>query len=95
MNFKTFIEVLGDTCEDALKALPILLLAYLLITFFEHIKEENYVHKMRGNFTTVIFGSLLGIVPQCAFSAFSADMYSKKKIYIIIIHMLYVIALIK
>ena len=80
MNFQTFMEVLGDTCLDALKTLPILLLAYLIISFFEHSKEENYVHKMRGKVSTVFFGALLGIVPQCAFSAFGADMYSKKKI---------------
>lgn len=80
MTFSSFMEILGETCEDALKSLPILLLAYLIISFFEHSREENYIHKMRGNVSTVIVGSLLGIVPQCAFSAFSADMYAKKKI---------------
>lgn len=80
MTLELFFEVLGETCLDALKSLPILLLAYLIISFFEHAHQENYIHKMKGNVTTVFIGSILGIVPQCAFSAFSADMYSKKKI---------------
>ncbi len=80
MTFENFLHTLGHTCKDALKTLPILLLAYWLISFFEHSKQENFIHKMKGNVSTVFVGSLLSIVPQCAFSAFSADMYSKKKI---------------
>lgn len=80
MTIETFFHVLGHTCLDALKTLPILLLAYWLISFFEHSKQENFIHKMTDNVSTVFVGSLLSIVPQCAFSAFSADMYAKKKI---------------
>ena len=80
MTLNLFFEVLGETCLDALKTLPILLLAYIVISYFEHSKQENYIHRMKGNVSTVFVGSLLGIVPQCAFSAFSADMYSKRKI---------------
>ena len=80
MNLEKIFHVLGHTCKDALKTLPILLLAYWLISFFEHSKQENYIHKMKNNVSTVFVGALLSIVPQCAFSAFSADMYAKKKI---------------
>lgn len=71
-------EVITDTLLDSLKLLPFLFLTYLLLEFIEHKakeKTENLIKKS-GVFGPVI-GGVLGVVPQCGFSASASNLYAE------------------
>ena len=68
-----------DALLDSLKALPILLVAYILIEFMEHkgeVKFEKIVASSKKY--GPLWGAGLGIIPQCGFSAVMADLFSRK-----------------
>lgn len=74
-------EVISDTIWDVIKLLPFLFLAYLAMEYMEHRmgeKAEELVGKA-GRFGPVI-GGLLGIVPQCGFSAAASNLYAGRVI---------------
>lgn len=74
-------EAILDALIDSLKALPILLVAYILIEFMEHkggVKFEKAVAKSKK--LGPLWGSSLGIIPQCGFSAIMADLFSRRMI---------------
>lgn len=71
------IEVIEDTLVDSLKLIPFLFLAYLLMEYLEHKtcgKVRNIVEK--SGKLGPLFGGILGVVPQCGFSATAANLYS-------------------
>lgn len=70
------LEVLLETIIDSIKLLPFLFLAYLLIEFIENKAQEKTTIAIEksGKFGPII-GALLGIVPQCGFSAAAANLY--------------------
>lgn len=73
--------VISDTFLDVIKLLPFLFLAYLAMEYMEHRmgeKAEELVKKA-GRFGPVI-GGLLGIVPQCGFSAAASNLYAGRVI---------------
>lgn len=72
--------VLEDATLDTLKAIPILYLVYLLVSYFEH-NNHRYVNffKSAKKFGPVV-GGLAGSIPQCGFSVAMADLYCKKHI---------------
>ena len=72
-----FVDILLDTALDALKLLPFLFVTYLLLEFLEERLEKRSVtaiHKA-GRWGPVL-GSLLGVVPQCGFSAAASNLYA-------------------
>lgn len=74
-------EAILETFIDSLKALPILLLVYILIEFMEHkgsVKFEKMIASSKKY--GPLWGAGLGCVPQCGFSAVMADLFSKKMI---------------
>ena len=78
---ENFYEALMDSVVDCLKMLPILFLAYLLVSYLSH----DHNHKFSGFLskkkkTSVLYASFLGCVPQCGFSTVLADLYSKQKV---------------
>lgn len=75
------IEVIEDTLIDALKLVPFLFLTYLLMEYFEHKTGDKTkeVIKKSGKLGP-LFGAILGIVPQCGFSAAAASLYSGRVI---------------
>ena len=75
------LHVLEHTLIDAIKLLPFLFIAYLIIELIEQKAGEKTTKliKKSGKFGPVL-GSLLGIVPQCGFSVISSELYSKRKI---------------
>lgn len=77
---KAILMVLEDATLDTLKAVPILYLVYLLVSYFEH-NSHRYVNffKSAKKFGPVI-GGLVGSIPQCGFSVAMADLYNKKNI---------------
>lgn len=70
------LEVLLETIVDSIKLLPFLFLAYLLIEFIENKAQEKTTKAIEksGKFGPII-GALLGIIPQCGFSAGAANLY--------------------
>lgn len=73
------IDVLLDTAIDALKTLPFLFVAYLVIEFLEHRAAEKFALWLTkfgkaGSFV----GALLGVVPQCGFSVVAANLYANR-----------------
>ena len=77
MYWDLFTDCCLDAVLDTLKILPFLFLAYLLIEILEHHAEDKtteIVHRA-GNWGPVL-GSALGIIPQCGFSAATANLYA-------------------
>lgn len=77
MSLELFGEICLDTIMDCIKLLPFLFLAFLLMEALEHHagSKINKALASSGKAGPVI-GSLLGCVPQCGFSVFSANLYS-------------------
>ena len=75
------IEVIEDTLIDALKLVPFLFLTYLLMEYLEHKTGDKTkeVIKKSGKLGP-LFGAILGIVPQCGFSAAATSLYSGRVI---------------
>lgn len=74
-------EAILETLVDSLKALPILLVVYILIEFLEHkgsVKFEKMIASSRK--FGPLWGAGLGCIPQCGFSAVMADLFSRKMI---------------
>jgi len=71
------LHVLEHTLIDTIKLLPFLFLAYLVIEYIEQKAGDKTTHviKKAGKFGPVL-GGLLGIVPQCGFSAAAANLYA-------------------
>ena len=71
------LDVIQDTLLDALKLIPFLFIAYLLMEILEHKtgdKTKKWVKKS-GKFGPFL-GGILGVVPQCGFSATAANLYA-------------------
>ena len=74
-----FLSVLLDTCTDTLKLLPFLFLTYLLLELLER-KSGSHSAKLISNSRRFgpMIGGLLGVVPQCGFSAIASEFYSRR-----------------
>lgn len=78
---EVFVDCLYDAVVDCLKVIPILFLAYLLVSYLSHDhshKFGKFLSKSRK--TSVIYASFLGCVPQCGFSSVIADLYSQTRV---------------
>lgn len=71
------IDILLDAGKDTLALVPFLLVTYLALETLEHVAGEhvNGTIKRAGAAGPVV-GSLLGMVPQCGFSAMAATLYA-------------------
>lgn len=71
------IEILLDAGKDTLSLVPFLLVTYLALETLEHVAGDsvNGAIKRAGAAGPVV-GSLLGMVPQCGFSAMAATLYA-------------------
>lgn len=75
------IDIITETLIDSIKILPFLFLSYLLIEYIEH-KSSHKLEKAlsaSGKYSKVV-GSILGIIPQCGFSAVAANLFSSRVI---------------
>ncbi|MGN1326754.1 MAG: putative manganese transporter [Clostridia bacterium] len=73
------LEVIEETLIDSIKLIPFLFLAYLLMEYLEHKtsnKTKNIVQKS-GKLGPLL-GGIVGIFPQCGFSATAANLYSAR-----------------
>lgn len=71
------IDILLDAAKDTLSLVPFLLVTYLALETLEHVAGDrvNGAIKRAGAAGPVV-GSLLGMVPQCGFSAMAATLYA-------------------
>lgn len=78
---EAFIDVTLDTFIDSIKLVPFLFLTYLTMEYLEHKtseKTENMIKKA-GKFGPLI-GGIVGVVPQCGFSAAASGLYAGRVI---------------
>ena len=73
------IDVIKDTLLDSVKLLPFLFLAYLLMEYLEHKtgNKTKDIVKKSGKLGP-LWGGIIGIFPQCGFSAAAANLYAGK-----------------
>lgn len=66
------LEVIADSCADSIRLLPFLFFTYLMMEYLEHRAGERMQDVIRksGKAGPAI-GGLLGVFPQCGFSAAS------------------------
>ncbi len=74
-------HIILHTLLDVLKLVPFLFLTYLAMEYLEHKTGEKAeaLVKKAGNFGPVI-GGVLGIMPQCGFSAAASNLYAGRVI---------------
>ncbi|MBQ8611039.1 MAG: arsenic efflux protein [Oscillospiraceae bacterium] len=77
----TFLHLLEHAALDCLKMLPFLFLAYLLIEYVEQSQTARLQKLLAGNGRWgFAVGGMLGLVPQCGFSAMAANLYAGRVI---------------
>ncbi|MBE6655558.1 MAG: hypothetical protein E7609_01645 [Ruminococcaceae bacterium] len=82
MTLAAFLEeVILDSLKDFGKLLPFLFLTYLLMEFLEHRAGEGMEKAIRrAGHVGPLWGGLLGVVPQCGFSAAASGLYAGRVI---------------
>ena len=79
-------EVVADTLLDGVRLVPFLFLAYLVMEYLEHRTGEGVKRLMgwAGRQGRVhagpVIGGLLGVLPQCGFSAAASNLYAGRVI---------------
>jgi len=75
------LDVILETLVDAVKILPFLFLAYLLMEYIEHKagKKTRETIKKSGRLGPFI-GSMLGCIPECGFSVAATNFYAARVI---------------
>ena len=74
-------HTLLHTIEDSVKLLPFLFLTYLLMELLEHTTGGKVQNKIRNaGKIGPLWGGLLGIMPQCGFSAAASSLYAGRVI---------------
>lgn len=74
-------DIILDTLIDAVKLLPFLFVTYLLMEYVEHRAGSSFeraLHKVGA--AGPLAGGLLGVVPQCGFSAAASNLYAGRMI---------------
>ena len=72
-------DAILDSLIDTVKLIPFLLITYIIMEFIEHKtshKTKDAIKKS-GHFGQLI-GGILGVVPQCGFSAAASSLYSAR-----------------
>lgn len=75
------LEVVIDAVVDSVKLLPFLFIAYLIMEYIEHKTKEHAKETIRksGNLGPLI-GGIVGVFPQCGFSASATNLYAGRVI---------------
>ncbi|MCQ2527310.1 MAG: arsenic efflux protein, partial [Lachnospiraceae bacterium] len=75
--WETILDAVLDALLDTAKILPFLFLTYLLMEWLEHRTEDKTKKAVeKAGHLGPLFGGLLGVIPQCGFSAAAASLYS-------------------
>ena len=74
-----FLHSLLHALEETAFTIPVLYLAYLLVSYFSHNENQRYSKILHHtNKAGPVVGAFLGCIPQCGFSSLMSDLYSKK-----------------
>lgn len=75
------VDIILDTAIDFIKLIPFLFITYLIMEWIEHNTFEGSQNliKKSGKFGPVL-GAILGVVPQCGFSAAGSTFYAGRVI---------------
>lgn len=75
------LDIFLDSLLDSVKLLPFLFLTYVLMEFLEHHTGSavNRYMKAAGR-SGPVWGGILGVVPQCGFSAAASSLFSGRVI---------------
>ena len=74
-------HTLLHTLEDSVKLLPFLFVTYLLMELLEHTTGGKVQNKIRNaGKVGPLWGGLLGVMPQCGFSAAASSLYAGRVI---------------
>ena len=77
MTVDLLFEIVIDTLLDCAKMLPFLFFAFLLLEAIEHHASEKISKKLASSGKAgPVIGAVLGCIPQCGFSVFSANLFS-------------------
>ena len=79
--FETVIDIVLDAVIDSVKILPFLYLTYLVMEYLEH-KTAEYTEAVvqKTEHFGPLLGGLIGIFPQCGFSAAASNLYAGRVI---------------
>ncbi|MEG0275456.1 MAG: putative manganese transporter [Coprobacillus sp.] len=66
------MDIVIETLHDTWTMIPLLLLIYILIEYFER-KDKNYSHYLFQY--GPIFGAIVGLIPQCGFSVLASYLF--------------------
>ena len=70
-------DIVLDAGKDTLALVPFLFVTYLALELLEHVAGERVNNTIRRAGTAgPAVGALLGIFPQCGFSAMAATLYA-------------------
>ena len=73
--------VVADTLGDSIKLLPFLFLTYLLMEILEHTTGNKVQNRIRNaGVVGPLWGGILGVIPQCGFSAAASSLYAGRVI---------------
>ena len=75
------LEIIKDTLIDGVRLLPFLFITYLVMEYLEHKtgeKTKNIIQK--SGKLGPLWGGILGIFPQCGFSAAASNLYAGRVI---------------
>ncbi|MCF0141765.1 MAG: arsenic efflux protein [Parasporobacterium sp.] len=77
----SLIGIIADTLIDGIKLIPFLYVTYLIMEYLEHkaTAKTNQMIQKSGPLGP-LFGSLLGVVPQCGFSTAASGFYAGRVI---------------
>lgn len=74
-----FIDVIADSFIDSIRILPFLFAAYLIMEYLEHKAGDRMQAAIRGaGKGGPVIGGILGIFPQCGFSAAASNLYAAR-----------------
>lgn len=74
-------HIILHTLEDTLKLVPFLFIAFLIIEVVEHkLTKKNQKVLVKSKKYGPFFGGLLGMIPQCGFSAIATNLFSSRVI---------------
>lgn len=75
------MHTLEHSVTDSIKLTPFLFVTYIIMELLEHRTGDKLQQKIRtaGKFGP-IWGGLLGVIPQCGFSAAASSLYSSRMI---------------
>ncbi len=72
-------EIIIDALVDTFKIIPFLFIAFLIMEFIEHKFSKKGREKIKkAGKLGPLFGSLLGAIPQCGFSAMATNLYATR-----------------